>query len=286
MNQQLIAPQTQNAEDNGKKGGKKVKPQGKKNGKKNHKKNQKEKNEKEEQAEEEKARAIGQLSKMIREHNAKIAELDGLLGTESKGVQKAFRKDLDDCIAKLTACRANLQAAVDSEQEDNMLTMTDGANELMKKMQSEIASTSEFVFDMIDNVAAAGSINREMRSAKSTVTEDAAGLLPAPLKKLGTFSGKNSARDFAEVNEDESVATLDATGLNSRLHHTFREEDAMRSRSICGQEMLGKSSDQNGKIPPSFLEKTPQNGSPQPVCKAQKLKRAHPLVIWWMQLPL
>ncbi|CAE7853708.1 unnamed protein product, partial [Symbiodinium necroappetens] len=50
---------------------------------------------------------------------------------------------------------------------------------------------------MIDNVAAAGSINREMRSAKSTVTEDAAGLLPAPLKKLGTFSGKNSARDFA-----------------------------------------------------------------------------------------
>ncbi|CAE7799470.1 unnamed protein product [Symbiodinium sp. CCMP2592] len=252
---------------------------------------------------------------MIRDHNAKIADLEGLLGPESKHAQKAFRKDLDDCIARLSACRANLQSAVDGAQElqfanleTDMETMTAEAEELMKKMQNQVlafskkksftkvlgdlmlcgeddgeilvclrcarfgkvARTSELVFDMIDNVAAAGSVNREMRSAKST---DAAGLLPAPLKKLGTFSGKNSARDFAQVNEDEPMVTLFCEGLNSRLHHTFREEDAMRSGSSGGQTMPGKSRDQNGKIPPSFVEKTMQNCIPEPVCEAQKVKK-------------
>ncbi|CAE7230729.1 unnamed protein product [Symbiodinium sp. CCMP2592] len=267
---------------------------------------------------------------MIRDHNAKIADLEGLLGPESKHAQKAFRKDLDDCIARLSACRANLQSAVDGAQElqfanleTDMETMTAEAEELMKKMQNQVlafskkksftkvlgdlmlcgeddafpalktnagismmgksscaldvpdlagkvARTSELVFDMIDNVAAAGSVNREMRSAKST---DAAGLLPAPLKKLGTFSGKNSARDFAQVNEDEPMVALFCEGLNSRLHHTFREEDAMRSGSSGGQTMPGKSRDQNGKIPPSFVEKTIQNCIPEPVCEAQKVKK-------------
>ncbi|CAE7029554.1 unnamed protein product [Symbiodinium sp. CCMP2592] len=217
-------------DDEGKsKDDKKSKKKSKKNAKKN-KKGKKEKDEKDEKAEEEKARfkkakqaankAIGQLSKMIRDHNAKIADLDG-----SKQVQKAFRKDLDDCIGQLSACRASLQSAVDGQEENDMVTLTEQAEQLMKKMQGQVlafgkkksfvkgmgksssaldvpdlaggvSSTSEVVFDMVDNVAAAGSIAREMRGAKST---DAAGLLPAPLTKLGTFSGKNHAPVYVET---------------------------------------------------------------------------------------
>ncbi|CAE7805970.1 unnamed protein product [Symbiodinium necroappetens] len=49
---------------------------------------------------------------------------------------------------------------------------------------------------MIDNVAsAASSIDREMRSAKSSL-RDACGSVPGQLRKLGSFSGRNNSRDF------------------------------------------------------------------------------------------
>ena len=32
-------------------------------------------------------------------------------------MQNAFKKDLNDCIARLSACRASLQAAVDAQEE-------------------------------------------------------------------------------------------------------------------------------------------------------------------------
>ncbi|CAE7879827.1 unnamed protein product [Symbiodinium microadriaticum] len=125
------------------------------------KKNQKAATKEDKEAEAEKARfkktkqdankAIGQLSKMIRDHN-----------TKSKSVQDALRKDINDAVHRLTACRADLQAAIDGHEEQQMLSMTQAANELMQNMQ------------------------------------DAAGaLLPAPLTKMGSFSGKNNARDFA-----------------------------------------------------------------------------------------
>ncbi|CAE7650278.1 unnamed protein product [Symbiodinium sp. CCMP2592] len=140
-------------------------------------------------------KVIGQLSKMIRDHNTKIGELEGLFGAKSKTVQNAVRKEVNDAIAQLTACRANLQAAIDGHQEEQMLSMTDAAKDLMKKMEGSVLAfskkksalppSSEMVFDMIDN---ASSIGRE----------DAAGaLLPAPLTKMGSFCGKNNARDFA-----------------------------------------------------------------------------------------
>ncbi|CAE7693568.1 unnamed protein product [Symbiodinium necroappetens] len=86
----------------------------KKNKGKNNKNNNKNDETEQQQAEKERIKkVISNLSRLIRETNNKMADIADL----STNVQAALKKDLDDCIARLTASRAELQSAVDSSEE-------------------------------------------------------------------------------------------------------------------------------------------------------------------------
>ncbi|CAE7325076.1 unnamed protein product [Symbiodinium sp. CCMP2592] len=78
---------------------------------------------------------------------------------------------------------------------------------------------------MIDNIASADtSIGKEMRTAKSSV-KDAGGSLPAPLVKLGSYSGANNARDFERSMQLPAEPVMVSTRVKAKVDSTMVVEE-------------------------------------------------------------
>ncbi|CAE7469344.1 unnamed protein product [Symbiodinium sp. CCMP2592] len=166
-------------------------------------------------------KAISQLSKVIRETNGKLRELSGLLRAKSKSVQAALRKDLNDCIAQLSASRAELQAAVDAGEETQIVASTEASTTLIKKMKEQDAASAA---------------------------------LPAPLLKMGSFSGKNNSRDFQRSVRLPVAPIYVETVVKAK--HDSEQETTIKVPVLPPHRILAFLFDELGlKIPAGALEK-------------------------------